>query len=194
MRRLALGIVGFSLVMAITGFVLPWVSVDVRAPAPGGRELGGRLGRVTLELRQGSKRFEAAWPAPAEFPRQIRGIEVPAVLCQDQTRVAAALMELLASNPPRLRLKALAVLLVPLAVLAGGCLVLWRPGQPALTGSVAAVSAAIAAAGFRQLHAPASAHALLAVAVEPGAWLSLGAYAMLAVGAGWCTLMRRAHE
>ena len=196
MRRAALGLVWISMAAALAGFMLPWVRLDVRAESrstASGNKLVD-LQHVTLQIHQGERMLEARWPSPGDFPRTIRGIEIPGLARQDEAQIAVSLVELLTGDPHRLRLKGHLVILVPLLVMLGGLIALWQSARPVATGTIALLAAAAAVYGILELRTVQGGSSMLVVTVEPGMWLSLGAYVGLTVGASGLATGRRSER
>lgn len=185
--RAALVVVWASVAACLAGFLLPWVTLDLR-----GKELaalaGGRLhdvGRVTIQLRQGGETIAAALPSAAEFPRRVRGIQIPWLLRQDEAQVAVALLERLTNTRQHAALKSGAVFLVPGAALLCGVLLTGWGRRPAVAGGVLLVCVAVAAGGAWKLLTLDTSRSLIGVAIGWGLWVSLGAYVGLAASAAW---------
>lgn len=204
MSRVAVGLAWVSVAASLAGFLLPWVRLELRAqlaaiadaaPAEyrGGREAPRAIGRVTVQLRQGGEAMTAALPAASEFPREVRGVQIPWVVRQEQAQATVALLELFTDTRQHATVKSFAVFLLPAMALMCGLLVTRWKHRPAVTGGVALVCAAVAALGFEKLFTLDTARSFIAITIERGVWLSLWAYVGLAASAGWLTLNRRAR-
>ena len=188
--RAALIVAWLSVAASLAGFLLPWVTLDLR-----GAELAAlagdaphAIGRVTIQLRQGGQTLDAALPSAAEFPRQVRGIQIPWFLRQERTRVAVALLERITNTRQHAALKSCAVFLVPGVALLCGVLLTGWGRRPAVAGGVWLVCVAVAAGGAWKLLTLDTSRSLVGVAIGRGLWVSLGAYVGLAAAAAWTGL------
>lgn len=195
MRTLVTWMSGLCAAAALAGFFLPWVRIDLREPAvvsslretAEGAGLLGTLGeglsRVAVEIRRGTETLTGELPRLAELPRQVSGWQIPRAANQEQARLALALLELFTGRRQRLDEQSYAVYFVPgLAVLAA-LLLANLGGQRLAASAVLLLCGAIAAVGFWKISTVRTDPFLSAIAIGPGLWLSLGAYAGLALTA-----------
>ncbi|OGX29134.1 MAG: hypothetical protein A3B78_02840 [Omnitrophica WOR_2 bacterium RIFCSPHIGHO2_02_FULL_67_20] len=191
--RAALIVAWLSVAASLAGFLLPWVTLDLRGAKLAALAGGGPhdIGRVTIQLRQGGETIAAALPEATEFPWQVRGIQIPWLVRQEQTRVAVALLERLTNTRQHAALKSGAVFLVPGAALLCGVLLTGWGRHPAVAGGVLLVCVAVAAGGAWKLLALDTSRSLIGVAIERGLWVSLGAYVGLAASAAWTGMSGR---
>lgn len=226
--RAALVVVWASVAACLAGFLLPWVTLDLRGaelaalveppgqtrgstsssldasgatsrarvlpPTAGGPRRGTEsspVGQVTLQLRRNGQALTAMLPSAAEFPRRVRGIQIPWLLRQDEAQVAVALLELLTNTRQHAALKSGAVFLVPGAALLCGVLLTAWGRRPAVAGGVLLVCVAVAAGGAWKLLTLDTSRSLIGVAIGWGLWVSLGAYVGLAASAAWTGMSGR---
>ncbi len=190
-QRAALVVAWASVAACLAGFLLPWVRLDLRGTELAALAKSSSVGQVTLQLRRHGQVLKATLPSAAEFPRRVRGIQIPRLLRQDETQVAVALLELLTDTRQHLAVNGRAVFLVPAVALACGLLVTRWNHRPAVAWGVALLCAAVAALGFWRLLTVETTGSLMVITVERGLWLSLWAYVGLAVSAGWLAVSRR---
>ena len=193
----SVGLAAASMIAAVVGFYLPWARIDLREPdvIQQLREttpLGGALdtlkqkvGRITVTVKRGAETLTGDLPGLADIPKTVSGAAIPRMVDQEQAKVAVALLELLTNTRQHVGLKSYAVYLVPgLALLCGALVLLLRRHQPRLLWVVAAMCAAVALLGWWKLTTTNVRNLFIAITIGPGLWLSLGAYAGLAVAAG----------
>lgn len=172
------------------GFFLPWAIIDVRAD----RTLKQleQFGRVTINIRQGSKTLTSDLSRLAEqVPKRVSGVQIPQLAHQEQAQVAIAVLELLTNQRQRVGLKSYAVYLVPGAALLCGVLLTWLGQRRAIAAGVGALCAVIAGAAWWKLTTTNTQALLVAMQIGVGLWLSVGAYAVMAVAAGLMGLVAR---
>ena len=189
--RAALVVVWASVAACLAGFLLPWVRLELRGAELAALAKSSSMGQVTLQLRRHGQALTAMLPSAAEFPRRVRGIQIPWLLRQDRTQVAVALLELLTGTRRHLAVKGATVFLVPAVALACGLLVTRWSHRPAVAWGVALLCAAVAALGCWKLVTVETAGSFLVITIEGGLWLSVWAYVGLAVSAGWLAMHRR---
>jgi hypothetical protein len=195
MHRVMLACTWLSVTGALVGFFLPWAHISLREPelarqvqhAVEGQGLLGdlteALGRVTVQVRRGAQTITGELPTLSEIPKQVSGVEVPRLANQKNAQVAAALFELLTNTRQRLGAKSYAVYLVPgVALLCGLLLSLLGSRRPVALG-IAVVCAGVAGLGFWKLLTTNTQALFAAITIGRGLWLSLWAYAGLAVSA-----------
>lgn len=199
-RRTFLDVIRLMLVWggvaaALVGFVLPWAHLDLTEPelmrqvrqSVPGQEFFGRLskgvGRVAVEVRRGAETVTGELPQLANLPREVSGIQIPQMVNQENAQVAIAIAELLTNTRNDLGRRSYAVYLLPgLALLFGLALTAAGRLRP-LALAIAALAAVIAAGGAWKLTHTPTEHLFVAITIGRGLWLSLGGYALLAVGA-----------
>jgi len=117
------------------------------------------------------------------IPTRVSGYQIPRLANRENVRVIMGLTELVTKKRERIGLKSYAVYLAPGLALLCGLLLTARVGatRPAAAG-VALVCGAVAVAGCWTLLTT-DTRARYAVAIGPGLWLSLAAYAVLALAA-----------
>ncbi len=201
-RSVVLVLAWLSAGLGVVGFVQPWVRIDLRDPqaatslnelASAGEVLPGfakGMGRITATIRRGTKTITGDLSSLQQIPREISGAQVPQLANQDNAQLAMAMMELLTNERQHLGLKSYAVYFVPGLALLGALLLTAFGGRPPVAWAVAGLCAAVAAGGCWKL-LTANRHTLVvAVSIARGLWMSLGAYAGLAV-AGMCSALIR---
>lgn len=203
-HKLLVGLVGMSVVAALVGFVLPWAFIDVHEPGAltqlrqtvpfddTVRGLTSDLGRIAVKIRRGAETVTGELPSLSDIPTQVSGIRVPRLANQEKAQVVLALVELLTGQRQHIGLKSYAVYLLPGLALACGLLLLGLGGrQPAVGIGVGLVCAAIAGGGFWKLLTTDTQTLFIAITIGQGLWLSLWAYAGLAVSAALSVVMAR---
>ena len=201
MRYGILGLVWASVAATVVGFYQPWARIDLREPtllqqlrqaAPLGGAVGGltkNVHRITAKIRRGAETITGDLPSMADIPKQVSGADIPALANAKHAQVAVALAELFTHRRQPIGLQSYAVYLLPgLALLAGALLTL-VPGLPAAIVT-ALICAAIAGIGFWELLTMNTSTLFVAVTIGPGVWLSLWAYAALALCGVWLALIR----
>lgn len=189
MQRLLLGLVWASVMMSWAGFVLPWARLQLRQPDALQAAARG-VGRVTLTLHRGEQTLTSDLSSLADVPTQVSGMQIPRLAHQPNAQLALAVLELLTGQRRHLGRNSYAVYLVPgVALVCGIVLTLARRGW---IGSVATalLCAGIAVAGCWKLSSPQLSTRWVAVAIGSGLWLSVWAYAGLALFGGVLSLRR----
>ena len=193
--RAAMVLVWISVAASLAGFLLPWVTLDLRgvklvalagaAPAGpnGARKALRDVGRVTIQLRRGGETIAATLPAASEPPLRVSGIEIPWLIRREQAQAAVALLELLTDTHQHAALKSCAVFLVPGAALLCGVLLTGWGHRPAVAAGIALACAVVAAGGAWRLLTLEPSRSPIGVTIEWGVWLSLAAYVGLAASA-----------
>ena len=194
MRMAAVAGLWIGVVGAGIGFVLPWATLDVRTSrltgqlgrALGGtglegltRQLGGKISRVTLQFKRGAETITGDLPDLSNIPKQVNGPDIPQVINRRDNAVAIALAEMLTGQGD-IGKKSYAVYLVPGLALLLAALVTGLQRVPLVCWGSAALSAAVAGAGFWKLLTTNTQSLLIAITIGPGLWLSLWAYAGMA--------------
>lgn len=193
MRRVLGALVWAGALAVVAGFFLPWALIDVReagvvrqlrqaAPIGGTIEGVGRdLGRIAVRVRRGAETVTGELPSLEEIPRQVSGVQIPRLANDERAQLAVALVELLTDTRQHLGMKSFLVYLLP--GLAIGCAILLAlfGRRPAVALGVSLLCALIAGAGFWKLLTADTEALFIAITIGPGLWLSLWAYAALAV-------------
>lgn len=199
-------IVWLGVGLAVVGFCLPWARIDVRATGVLTRLQGAasrddlfggiadRLGRVTVTVRRGGEAVTGDLGFLSELPRQVSGAQIPRLANQEQVKAAMALFEVFGVAPARLGLRSYAVYGVPAAALLCGLLLIVAGDRAAVAWGVAAGCAAAAGVGWWKLITLKADAAPIAVTIGSGLWLSVWAYALLAVAASLCALRAEAKS
>jgi len=191
---------------AVAGLFMPWVTIEVREPelarqlrettesSPVSDTIGGILkdvGRITATIRRGAETITGDLPSLSEIPRQVSGVQIPRLANRQQSKLALAIIEQVTGERQHLGLKSYAVYLLPgLALICGVLVTIWGRHR-AVSWSVAGVCAAVTGAAFWKLMTMNLQAAFITITIERGLWLSLWAYAVLAVAAGMSGLMSR---
>ena len=205
MKRVGVIVAWISAAVTVVGFVSPWASLDLREPglmkqvretAGESGLLGGltkRVGRVTAQVRRGAETVTGELPSLQDIPKQVSGIQIPQIANREDAKVAMALMELLMGSQQHIGLKSYAVYLLPGLALLGAVLLTWLARHPAVPIGVALVAAAVSGGGAFKLLTTNTQSLFVAITIGPGLWMSLGAYAGLAVAAlvVWYNASRR---
>ena len=206
-KALRLGLVGVAWIcagLAVWGFFLPWVRIDLHEPAmmkkirqaiPLQGTMRGLEGtvkgfthdvsRIAVKIRRGAETItgDINLQALKEIPREITGAQIPPLANSQQAQAAMVIMELLTGKRQEAGPQSYAVYLVPgLAVLAAVLLTTLGRLRPVAFG-LGIACALIAIAGFWKLLATNIVTPVMAVTIGPGLWLSLWAYVGLAVAA-----------
>ncbi len=192
MRRIGHVAAGAGMIAAVAGFYLPWVRLEVREPdalrpVQGTRALhglAGDLGRVAVTVRRGTETITSTLPTLAALPPSLSGAEIPRLVRQPDARAAILLLETLTQTRWRLELKSLLVYLLPGCALLAGCGLLIAGHRRPVASAIGLGSAALAAVIGWQMLAAIPASPLLIVTPSIGLWVSLGAYAVLALAGG----------
>ena len=179
----------------LAGFVQPWAKLDFTEPAlakqlrqtaPGQALLGRvsrELGRVAVEIRRGTEVVTGELPRLEDLPREVSGIQIPRMVNQDNAHVAIALIELLTNTRNDLGRRSYAVYLLPGLAILFGALLTTAGGSRLVAIGVGLACAAIAAGGAWKLATTNLRQLFIAITIGHGLWLSLGGYALLALGA-----------
>jgi len=195
MRPRALtALVWMSVLVALVGFFLPWARIDARdagllaaMPSEGAvegtvRQLAGDLRRVAVTIRRGTETITGELPTLGDLPRQVSGAQIPQLAGTHQAQLAVAVMELVSDHPQHLRLKSYAVYVLPGAALLCGVLLTW--GARPMAAAVSLVCAGIAGVGGWKLLTMDIPTRVAEITIGEGLWMSLGAYAGLALAGG----------
>lgn len=191
MHRLVRVLTVAAMAAGVVGFFLPWALIELREPALAKslREVVDRegllkdLGRVAVEIRRGTERITGELPDLADLPRQVSGFEIPWMANQPRAQLTMALLELLTNRRERLGAKSYAVYFVPGLAALCGLLLLALGRRRAVAVAVAVGCAAIAMLGGWKLCTTDTQALVVAITIGPGLWLSLAAYAGLALSA-----------
>lgn len=171
---------------AVIGFFLPWARLEIRQAAPLGELLDGagrHSGRITATVRRGTRTMTGILPTLDDLPRSVSGFDVPRLVHDDKAQLAIALFEVLTNTRRHVTLKSFLVYLVPGVALLCSALLSGLRGRTA-AAAVAVLCAFVAAGGAWRL-STADTPALLTFEIGPGLWVSVAAYAGLAVAALW---------
>ena len=163
-----------SAVAALVGFLLPWARFAVKESHPR---------RITLEVRQGGRTVSADLADWSRLPRVVRGIDIPTLARDPNTQVAAMAVELLTGRRQHAEAKSLAVYLAPGLAAIGALALTFAGHRRPVAIATAAFCALIAAWGAYKLTTIRTGLAAITVAAASGVWISVGAYAGLAVAA-----------
>lgn len=175
--------------LAVAAFFLPWLRLRAAETPVAALQ---KLGRVTLEIRQGGKTLTADSAALSRVPPMVSGAQIPALVRDPNAQTAILVAELVTGEPQHAGAKSLAVYLVPgLALVAAAALTAAGPGPVAW--GIAAASAGMAAAGAWKM-VTLSPSAATTVAIGIGLWLSVAAYVGLAASAAVHGLTTRGAE
>ena len=192
MRYGILGLVWVSVAAAVIGFYQPWARIDLREPAllqqlrqaaPLGDAVGGltrNVRRITAKIRRGAETITGDLPSLADIPKQVSGADIPALANANHSQVAIALAELFTRKRQQIGLQSYAVYLAPGLALLAGLLLTFVPGMPAAVGTALAC-AVVSGVGFWKLLTTNTSALFAAITIGPGLWLSLWAYAALAL-------------
>jgi hypothetical protein len=195
MRRLAILVAWVCAGSTVVGFVLPWASLDLREPGvvrqlketePVRDTLSGLtkdIGRIAVKVRWGAESVTGDLPSLAEIPKQVSGIQIPQLANQKNTQVAMALIELLMNERQHMGAKSYAVYLLPGMALACALLLTLLGTRRVVTIGAAVLCGMIAGVGFWKLLTTNTQTLFIAITIGPGLWLSLWAYAALALAA-----------
>jgi O-antigen ligase len=191
MRRAGLVLAWGSAVVAVAAFFLPWATMEVREHDLA-RDLTKALGgRVTVQIHRGGETIAGELPDLSAIPRVVSGVQIPQVANSQDAKVAMALFEIVTDNRQHLGFKSYAVYLVPGVALVAALLLTVLRRRRAFALGVALLCAAIASAGGWKLLTTDTSTLLVAVAIGPGLWLSVWAYAALSLAAFIDTLSPR---
>jgi hypothetical protein len=205
-RRIGVGLAWISVVVAGVAFCLPWAHVDLASPGliqqltdvtPLHDTIEGLardLGRVAVTIRRGAEVVTGDLSQVLDIPRTISGAQIPRLVRQPNAQVAIALMELLTNTRQHLVERSAVVYLAPGIALWCGLLLTFVGRRRAVAIAVAGLCAGIAGMGGWKLLTTDTSTLVVAIAIGPGLWLSLGAYLGLAVaGAVLACHRQRAH-
>ena len=199
-----IGVVWVSVGAAILGFYLPWAHINLREPAlvkqlRDASRLGDTVsgftrtvGRIAVKIRRGAETITGDLPVLGDLPTHISGAEIPTFANQQNAQVAIALAELLTRKRQPIGQASYAVYLVPGIALLCGLLLTVLGGAPVVAAGAALVCAGIAGAGFWTLLTTNTSTLFVAITIGQGLWLSLWAYAVLAL-CGVLLLVVRPH-
>ena len=194
MRRVIAAFTWLSVAVTVVSFFLPWATIDVREPGLSRqmrqmvqeqglvKGLTEKLGRVTVQVRQGAKTISGELPQLSDIPHRVSGVHIPRLANQKNAQVVTALFEMVTNTRQEIGLKSYAVYLVPGVAIVFGLLLTFAAMRPVALG-IAAASAAIAAAGFWKLLTTNTQALFVAITIGPGLWLSLWAYVALSLSA-----------
>ena len=206
MRWGIVGLVWVSVAAAIAGFFLPWAHIDLREPqlvkqlrqaSPFGDTIGGLtkdLRRIAVKIRRGTETITGDLPSLADIPKHVSGADIPRLANQQNAQVAIALAELLTRSRQPIGQQSYAVYLVPGLALLCGLLLTFLHRVPAVAAATALLCATVAGAGFWKLLTTNTATLLVAITIGRGLWLSLWAYAALALCSVLLLLIRPHHN
>ena len=195
MRRIALIVAWVCAGASVVGFVMPWANLDLREPGvvkqlretgPVRETLGGLtkdIGRIAVQIRRGAESVTGDLPGVADIPKQVSGIQIPQLANQKNAQVAMALVELLMNERQHIGAKSYAVYLLPGMALACALLLTFLGTRRAVTIGAAVLCGMIAGVGFWKLLTTNTQTLFIAITIGPGLWLSLWAYAALALAA-----------
>lgn len=165
----------------LIGFFLPWASAEFREP----KLLGKISSGMKRSLNQSAGRqTRKARPLPknrgtATIPTRVSGFQVPILANRQNAQVAMSLIELFTKKQEHLGAKSWAVYAIPgLALLAGWLLTAHGRRRPVML-LVGALCSALAATGFWKV-LTVDTKSMFAIAIGPGIWITLWAYAGLA--------------
>lgn len=204
MRPGILGFVWMSVGAAVIGFFLPWAHINLREPTlvkqlREASRLGDTVsgftrgvGRIAVKIQRGAETMTGDLPSLGDIPTHISGAEIPALANQQHAQVAIALAELLTRKRQPIGQESYAVYLVPGIALLCGLLLTVLGGAPVVAAGVALVCAGIAGVGFWTLLTTNTSTLFVAITIGQGLWLSLWAYAVLAL-CGVLLLVVRPH-
>lgn len=210
-RELVVALVWVSVTAAVIGFFLPWVRIELRDPTapvakieeritetvPLGQTVGGvmrGIGRITGTIRKGAETIAGDLPIkPDSIPREISGAQIPQLAHREDVKLVFGLIELAKRRPQQAALKSQAVYLVPGLAFVLGLLLTLLGGIPAVAAGAAAVSAGVAGVAAWKLLTFSTQTALAVVTIGHGLWMSVLAYAGLAVSASLFLVAPRSH-
>lgn len=201
MKSALVALAWVSVAAALLAFFLPWVTLDLREPPvadalravaepKGAHDDSARpIGRMTVEIRQGTKTIAGDLPTLSDIPRTISGAQLPRIANQPSAKVALALLELFTPKARAVETNIAAVYLVPSVAFLCGVLVTACSRTRVLLVGVSIVCAAIAAAGaWKLLTIQLHMQIVTLFIIGSGLWISLWAYAGLALAAGILSL------
>jgi len=140
------------------------------------------LGYMTATVRHGTEEISGRLPSLSSIPSTVSGVQIPQLANDNDAKLAMALIEMLTGERQHLGLKSYAVYALPgLALLLAAVVTL--VAAPAAPIIVSGLSAAVAAVGSFKLATVPTETLLVAAKIGPGLWLSMAAYAVLAVAA-----------
>ncbi len=204
MKRVGVWLLGWvSVAAAIAGFYQPWAMIDLREPGVVKRVretiplqdtmkgLTKDLKRITVKIRRGAETITGELPLSMNIPKQVSGAQIPQMANQKNAQVALAVIELLTNTRQHIGLKSYAVYLVPGLALLCGLLLTFMGHRPSVAWVVALLCAGIAGVGFWKLLTTNTRTLFVAITIGRGLWLSLWAYAGLAVAAALSLVVHR---
>jgi len=189
--------------MAVGGFFLPWAELNVRKLSvvkqlqqamPLRDTVGGLaqdVSRITVKIRRGTEVVTGRLPSFSDIPQHVSGFRIPQIANQEEAKMALALMELITNQRQHLGARSYAVYLLPgVAVLCAVALTVVAQSV-AVAVAIAILCAALAGVGCWKLLTVDMQTGGMAVTIGSGLWLSLWAYAGLAIAAGIDAIRRR---
>ena len=193
MPRVRVLLIWISVAATVAAFFMPWVRLEVRQPGllAQAREtaeksgllgnLTEKLGDVTATITRGTESVTGTLSSLSGIPSAISGVQVPQLATQQNAKLALMLFEMVTNERQHIGRKSYAVYLVPGIALLCGLLLTGCGRVKAVPIVVGLLCAGIAGAGFWKLLTLNLETPLLAIAIGPGLWVSLWAYAVLAV-------------
>ena len=171
---------------ALIGFFLPWAQLDI-GNSKVGKEAASSIRKSLGKTFKAGGSKEPSWMqhrsknSPA-IPTRITGVMIPQLANRQHVKTLTQLAKLFTKSDEQLGLKSYAVYLLPgLIVLLA--VLLTRCGDHALIRwGVAGCAAAVAGFGFWKL-LTIDTRAQFAIAIGPGLWMSLWAYAGMSAAA-----------
>lgn len=186
LKTLGLGAAWAAAAAAIIGFFLPWAAMDVSGSTVSKTlhktGLTEPLGYMTATVRHGTEEISGRLPSLSSIPSTVSGVQIPQLANDHDAKLAMALIEMLTGERQHLGLKSYAVYALPgLALLLAAVVTLVAASAAPII--VSGLSAAVAAVGSFKLATAPTETLLVAAKIGPGLWLSMVAYAVLAVAA-----------
>ncbi len=197
MRVGVLGIMWAGVVMVLVGFVLPWARLDLKSPklpqqlqdvagmTPVSDLLGNltrKVGRVVVQVKHGAETVTGELPNLNQIPREVRGVDIPYMVNQQNAQVVMALAELL-TGQQQLGAKSYVVYVLPGLALLCGVLLTLTPRARLFCLCIGVVCVAGAAVGYWKVTTTKLDNLLVAITLAKGLWLSLQGYALVGVSA-----------
>ncbi len=208
MRRMViavcLGMSWISAALAITGFFLPWATLDVKASRLAGQlgQVAGPVGQVTqdtplqglasslrkhvgkvvIHVKRGAEVVTGELPDLSTIPTQVSGVEIPRLANRHDVQVVVALAEMLAGQRD-VGKKSYAVYLLPGLALVCGILMTLARRVRLVCSVVGVVCLGVAGVGCWKLLTTNTETLLVSITIGQGLWLSLWAYAGLGLSA-----------
>ena len=195
-----LGVVWVGVLMVLAGFVLPWASLDLKSPirqrtlADVGRvvnatpladvfgKLTKKMGRVVVQVQRGAETVTGELPNLGDIPKEVRGVDIPALANQPNAHVLMALAEML-TGQRQLGAKSYAVYVLPGVALLCGLLLTIAPRMRELCLAVGLACQAVAGGGYWKVATANLDTLMVAITIGNGLWLSLWGYAMVGTSA-----------